>query len=151
MTKTEIIQLSAVTDAGMLRDAAKLVKRGWTRAYSGRDEDGNGVGYDKPNAVCFCAQGAVYRAVMDGLGGEQKVIFTNLFEETVDRLGRYVIEAIEQTDGVCPKRHYRERPEYVVVEWNDRWVSSQDDVVAVLEKAATLALATADTTKDERD
>lgn len=147
MANTEIIQLSALTDAGMLRDAAKLVRQGWTRAYSGRDKDGNGIGYDQPEAVCFCTQGAVFRAVMDGLGGEQRVVYTHLFEETTERLSRYVVEALDQTDPLWPKASYNEKPCRRIIEWNDGWVTHQDDVVAVLEKAATLALTS--TTKDE--
>ena len=141
------MHLSAVTDAGMLRDAAKLVRQGWTRSYSGRDKDGNGVGYDQPEAVCFCAQGAVYRAVLDGLGGEQRIIYTNLFEETTDRLSRFVVEALDKTDLVLPKPDSSEKPDFMIIQWNDKPTTHQDEVVAVLEKAATLALAP--TTKDE--
>lgn len=139
MAKTEIIKLSAVTDAGMLRDAADLVRQGWTRSCSGRDEDGNGIGYDQPEAVCFCAQGAVFRAVMDRLGGEQRIVHTHLFEETTDRLSRYVVDVLDKTDLVLLKPDSSEKPDFMIIQWNDRPATRQDDVVAVLEKAATLA------------
>jgi hypothetical protein len=52
--------VSAVADK--LREARALIERGWTQLVSARDCDGNPVDCDQPNAVSFCAVGAVSRA-----------------------------------------------------------------------------------------
>jgi hypothetical protein len=147
MAKTEIIQLSAVTDAGMLRDAAKLVRQGWTQGYSARTEVGHAAGFDWYNAVCFCAAGAVSRAIMDGLGGHPAITTTHLFHETEQRLFECVVEVIKEISPGQPVKF--DDPGTHIAEWNDSWARDQNTVVAVLDKAATLALAS--TTKNERD
>ncbi|MGE0289088.1 MAG: hypothetical protein AB7I42_22820 [Bradyrhizobium sp.] len=43
-----------------LRDAAALVERGWTQGAWARNAAGNGVFYDAPDAVRWCAIGAIW-------------------------------------------------------------------------------------------
>lgn len=48
--------------ATVLRDAAELVNRGWTQGDYARDAAGHEVDPRDPEAVCWCAQGAIWKA-----------------------------------------------------------------------------------------
>src|SRR5690242_7058396 len=55
---------SAPPDAvAVLRAARELVQRGWTQGWYARDKTGRAVGWDHPEASCWCASGAIYKAV----------------------------------------------------------------------------------------
>lgn len=47
----------------VLRDAKELIRdaRHWTNRATARDQIGHIVSPDAPNAVCWCADGAIYR------------------------------------------------------------------------------------------
>jgi hypothetical protein len=137
MANTTITKLSAETDTTMLRHAACLVRRGWRCGGLAGDANGNTVSYFSPDAVCFCIAGAINRSVMDGLGGDIRIIYTDLFDETVGRLYDYVVQAICLEN---PEWQRREAvyPEVKIADWNDDWKREQMDAVDVLEKASTL-------------
>ena len=139
MAQTTITHLSAETDAEMLRNAAKLVNGGWGRGAAATDKNGNSVNYYRPDAVCFCATGAISRSVMDGLGGDPRIVYTDLFEETVRRLYGYAVEVMFRTDPGWPNGRDSRYPENQIVDWNDDWKRNQQDVVDLLENAATVA------------
>jgi hypothetical protein len=135
---TTITHLSAETDTAMLRHAAELVRQGWRRGGLAADVNGNTVSYSRPEAVCFCITGAISRSVMDGLGENERIIYTDLFQDTVDRLYEYVVQAIRLEEPVWSNVEARVGAEIKIVNWNDEWVNEKNDVVAVLEKASTL-------------
>lgn len=148
MEKSETVQLSTVTDAGMLLDAAELVRQGWTREYAARDKNGYPVSPVGPNAACFCTIGAINRAVLKGLGGDLDVAYTDLYEETCKRLHGVVYDALSQIFPPWISSRSHLTPYRALGDWNDQ-SGDRNTVVAVLRKAATLAAAPADTTKDE--
>lgn len=149
MAQTTITHLSAETDADMLRTAAKLVRGGWTRGYNARGENGDPISCTQPEAVRFDVLGAISRAVMDGLGGNPEVVLTHLFEETVLRLESLLYQSLSQTFPNWTHVRVLMRPREALADWNDQ-SGDQNTVVAILEKAATVAAATT-TQKDKND
>jgi hypothetical protein len=47
----------------VLEVAAQLVEKGWTKGALARDAEGYAVSLESDDAVCFCAIGAINRAV----------------------------------------------------------------------------------------
>jgi hypothetical protein len=85
---------------------------------------------------------------MDAFGGHPAITTTHLFHETEQRLFECVVKAIADLSPGQPVKF--DDPGSHIAEWNDSWAEDQNTVIAVLDKAATLALANADTPKDER-
>lgn len=46
---------------------------GWTQGEYARDADGCAVDPDNPDAVCFCALGAIERACERGIDGDEAI------------------------------------------------------------------------------
>jgi hypothetical protein len=60
----------------VLLRAAELVEKGWTQGAYARDANGQVVTTSSPNAVTFCASGAVFRADYDlNAGGARSDTF----------------------------------------------------------------------------
>lgn len=51
-----------MTTEEILLAAAALVRKGWTKGIYARDALGQQCGVQYADAVCFCAEGAIYRA-----------------------------------------------------------------------------------------
>jgi hypothetical protein len=58
--------------AGIFADAATLVEAGWCKGVSAQDADGKPVRFDKPEAVRFCAVGALTVAAYKAHPSESK-------------------------------------------------------------------------------
>ena len=56
--------MKGITEYDVLR-RARVLLRGWCQGPFATDEEGKSVSWDKPEAACFCALGAVYRAAHD--------------------------------------------------------------------------------------
>ena len=54
-----------MTAATVLREARKLVERGWTQGAAARTADGKSVGEDSPAATCWCSLGAMSKGSDD--------------------------------------------------------------------------------------
>lgn len=101
----------------VLKEARKLVNRGWSQGAFARDAAGNNVNRDDPSACHYCTLGAILTAT-DCLPGGGFV-----YRETVDRLMR-AIEGMKETQ--IP---------YGIVVWNDDPDVTKDLVLAAFEKA----------------
>lgn len=129
---------SEQTDADMVRQAAELVRRGWTTGYAARAENGAAVNFYDRKAVCFCTIGALQRAVLDGLGGEEEIMYTDFYEETYSRVQDTVLNTLSSIFPNWKRSRPLLTPYCALGDWNDQ-SADQNTVVALLEKAATLA------------
>lgn len=95
--------------------AAELVEAGWCQETSAKNATGGAVRWDAEQAVCFCAAGAISRALEDTSGWSQIKYSQAIawMQETLKGAG--VLSGI-------PK-------------WNDAAERTQDEVAAMLRKA----------------
>ena len=93
----------------ILLKARAAILRGWTQKVQARDTDGNQVRTWSSYAVCFCTVGALWHATED----ERVVMFV------ADVLRKHVPEARCIT----------------LAEWNDNPLRTQEEVVALYDKA----------------
>jgi hypothetical protein len=101
--------------AHVLDRAAELVERGWTQHVYARDKNGEPVKYLQREAVCFCAQGAIFRAA-------------GMHSARSQTRGFQAIRLLGQA------ARWRQ-----VALWNDHPGRRQATVVKTLRKAAALA------------
>jgi len=96
-----------------LREARRLIKKGWTRRAFARDKWRHSVASDSPRAACFCAEGAINRAV--ALAADPCTVKD---------------QAIIQL-----KKHIPPYQPQNVVSWNDHPQRTKQEVVRVFTKA----------------
>ncbi len=111
----------------VLRAAAALVADGWTQERFSRDAWGDSVSPTCEDARCFCALGAIHRAVFDLTEGR-----------TLPGMERVKRAAIAALFGVLPVRYRagEDLPAVGVTRWNDEPGRKPADVLAALEAAA---------------
>lgn len=97
-----------------LNYAADLVEKGWTQGTMARTARDWPVVANDPDAVSWCAAGAIQKAVHD-----LPTLFPNIMEE---KLGESILEFI---DG------------YSIWNWNDGCRQTQQEVVETFRKAAS--------------
>jgi hypothetical protein len=106
-----------MTDAlKVLQDARQRVEKGWVKGTSAVDAIGESVSVYSPDAVCFCASGAI------AAGGRW-----NDDKELADELFTFVVRQIEE------RRFLR------YTKWNDAPGRTQDEVLAAFDQAIELA------------
>ncbi len=93
--------------------AWQLIEKGWTQGASARDSYGIGVYSGDPDAICWCAIGAL-AAVYGDSQDEYDQAFRRVVGVLTDRLG-----------CVYP----------VIMQWNDAPGRTQAEVVALLKEA----------------
>lgn len=105
-------------EVAILREARRLlVEKGWTRNEFARDAEGCPSSYRGPDAVCFCARGAILRA------GD-----------------------VPDCEDYAPGERFLERalpngPYYgSIVSFNDSPFTTKEDVLALYDRAIALAL-----------
>jgi len=98
-----------VSAAAVLFDAAALVRKGWTRHELARDAHGGCVSVSSPNAVSFCAIGAIERVQGRGI---------------MARNGHSAWELLSSAVGG------------LVSEWNNRPRQTADNVALTMERVA---------------
>lgn len=104
----------------VLLRAAEIVDAGWTQKSPARDGNGNPVFSHHQSATCFCAVGAIFRAISET---ENCQISGDLASLPIARL------SISLGMGNAGN----------VASWNDHPKRTKEEVVAALRKAATLA------------
>jgi hypothetical protein len=97
----------------VFQEARARITRGWTRVVAARDKQGNGVAASDPEAVCWCALGAV-RAAMGAIDLDMTLIS--------DTLGDLYRGALVETG-------FR-----TVVGFNDTLTTTVDDVLAFFDR-----------------
>lgn len=104
------------TVADVLDAAADLLEKpgAWTTEACARSEEGQRIEWDSPDAVCFCALGAIFR--------ESMLLQTQALDAD-DHFGRYLGGKNWQT----------------ISRFNDAPGRTQSEVVAALRAAATSA------------
>jgi len=89
----------------ILLDAAALIRKGWTKGAYARDATGQWVESIKSTAVCWCAEGAIYRASPRGavtVCQEAQARFSALFPNNgVGRHGEEVRGSVYFNDYVA--------------------------------------------------
>jgi len=65
----------------------------WTKGAFARTKDGNVIGYEEKNAVCFCALGALRRVTDEDDPGSQRASF-KATEKLIEALGGSSIPAM---------------------------------------------------------
>jgi len=95
----------------ILIEARQLIEKGWTQGTNARKIDGTPTTVDDPEAVCFCAIGAIMRAEYD-------VRHLDYFVDILERL----------------KRHH-ERYDPSISSWNDNRNRTKTQVIALFDKA----------------
>jgi hypothetical protein len=98
-----------VSPAEVLRKAAAKVRQGWTQRVSARNALGECVSHASPNAVCWCADGA--------LSVVAPISATDAYVAAIDALGL----EIGQRDFVS---------------WNDAPHRTAEEVASAMERAA---------------
>lgn len=95
--------------------ARKLIAQGWTQGSGARDKKGRHVSVYSSKAVCWCVQGAVFKA-----SPTQDVILaaTSYLNRLID-------------DSICVS----------VIKYNDTNIKSQDEALTWLSDAIGIALA----------
>jgi hypothetical protein len=92
--------VSAVADK--LREARALIERGWTQGHFARDEDGYPEHEGSPDAVCWCAMGAMSAADPNDKYGLYGALSHAIGDEMVgmwnDRIGRTKAEVLAAFD-----------------------------------------------------
>jgi len=63
--------MSEIDKVAVFERAAQLVETGWCQGTSALDAEGLPARWDSPKAVCFCAMGAIARALQDVSGWTQ--------------------------------------------------------------------------------
>jgi hypothetical protein len=106
-----------MTTVQVLREAARLVAKGWCRGASARNANERNVQPDNPTAVSFCASGALSKA-------------SYLYEGYQWPLFYSASVAVENVLGLSATES--------LYEWNDRRGRTQAEVVAALRKTARL-------------
>jgi hypothetical protein len=91
----------------VFQDAAALVEDGWTQGHMARDADGDMADALGDRATCWCALGALYRAV-----GDDGDLFRNVSVTLARQIGT------------------------AVPIWNDAPDRTQAEVIAALRRAA---------------
>lgn len=103
--------------ANRLRKARALIEKGWTQEAWARAADGANVPFSSRSAVCFCAAGALNRALQ--VGGHE----WGLAEQSW--------QVLEDAIGVSSSSD--------VVKFNDAPERTQAEVLAAFDKAIELA------------
>lgn len=110
------LPLPPTTASTVLSAAADLIDAtGWTQGELARNQDGDGVIESSPDAVCFCASGAVWRA-SDSIADFRRR----------DAVAGRALRALSSMVGVVP-------------DWNDAPNRTQSEVVTALRQAAEKA------------
>ena len=92
-----------MTPTEILIAAREKIEQGWTQKTYARSEDGDSVAYNSPDAICWCAVGAIC-AVDSSLSS------------AVDRATKILAETIEISRSS-------------LTEWNDAPDRTQDEVL----------------------
>lgn len=92
--------------ATVLRDAAALVERGWTQGQMARDTTGYRVFPHHPEAVCWCARGAMCRAANN--------------------------KAVENSANRALSEHINGDEDFGVSTWNDDPLRDAEEVIAAM-------------------
>lgn len=92
-----------------LKEALKLVKKGWRKGGYALDKDGNEVDYLKASAVKFCATGAILKT---SIMGDSRTPYTLMLK-------------VINTDSIA--------------DWNDMKSRTKKQVIAAFKKAIKLA------------
>ena len=104
----------------VMEHARDLIARpnGWTQKTMARDSGGNSIASRRPDAVCFCAFGAVLRSVADKI------------KENYD-----VYSKVHFGAGIVALEELVENKP--IESWNDREGRTQAEVVALFDQAIT--------------
>lgn len=92
------------------KEAAKLIRKGWTKGTMARTKDGRRIPYTENEAVSFCARGALARACVNLNQYECFMTVENEFEVRIDN--------------------------YSMAEYNDSLAKSAEDVAKVFDEIA---------------
>jgi hypothetical protein len=70
----------------ILKRARELINQGWTKSAYARDKDGLKVPNSSSKAVCWCVEGAIYRAAyeLDYDSYPSRRMFQNIYGGMVD-------------------------------------------------------------------
>ena len=112
----------------VLERAGELIgSMGWTRGANARKAPvhralraGLHCSYDSPEAVCFCANGAILRAAA----------------ETAPKRRRGEAGAAAQNQLLAVINRQRSMPLLTIPQWNDEYAASKESVVEALATAA---------------
>lgn len=101
----------------ILREAARLVRLGWTKGAPARDSQGLPVVSDDPEAVCWCAYGALTKAVQ-GRRDSNWFALENAIDLVLAGDDRFARSALTS-----------------YIHWNDFHATSGEEVAQVFEEA----------------
>lgn len=103
----------------VLRGARYLIQRGWCRGTPARDAMGQPTDVTQPDAVSFCLEGALWRA-MEDLGMMATRLNPN-FHPTMREVRRFLRQHLPY-----------QIPLWI---WNDQRERTQEDVLRLLDRA----------------
>ena len=115
--------------ARLLEAAAGHIERGWTTGANARDGRGHPVSSEKPEAVCWCAQGAMSKAAWDARLGRARAAAMDEARQALRRaitehLGRDHLLAVSIT--------------LTITNWNDDEAQDGAQVARAMRRGAAI-------------
>lgn len=101
--------------------AKHLIEGGWTQGCEARDDSGNPVDFDSPEASCFCITGAMQAASF--FVGSQS-IRRQIYQKIVEKKEL-------QESGLAA-----ESAAYLVAKWNDDQWRTKEEIISLLNELA---------------